>query len=95
MRFKQFVWTSPGAIDSDICDSIIKLGLSQEKKKAVTQKKLENTRESDVVWLYDSWIIELIQPFVHEANKNAGWNLDWEPVKQIQFTEYNKGGYYD
>ena len=94
MRFKNFSWSFPSAVDPHICDHIIEMGLSKEKRKGMTRDGKIH-RESDVVWLYDSWIIELIQPFVYEANKKAGWNLDWEPVKQVQFTEYNKGGYYD
>lgn len=95
MRYKQFVWTCPKAIDSDICDRIIELGLSQEKKKAETKNNKEKWRESDIVWLYDEWIMDLIHPFIDEANKNAGWNLEYDKVKAIQFTEYTKGGYYD
>jgi Rps23 Pro-64 3,4-dihydroxylase Tpa1-like proline 4-hydroxylase len=95
MRFKQFVWTSPEAIDPKICDHIIELGLSQEKKKAVTKDNLENYRESDIVWLYDPWIMDLVHPFIREANEKAGWNLEYDEVKAIQFTEYNEGGYYD
>ena len=29
------------------------------------------------------------------ANKNAGWNFDWDYSEACQFTIYKKGQYYD
>ena len=31
-------------------------------------------RNSNVVWMTDRWIYKEIQPYVHQANENAGWN---------------------
>jgi len=31
-------------------------------------------RDSNVVFLNDRWLFDLILPYVHEANKRAGWN---------------------
>jgi len=95
MRLKHFVWSFPEALDSAMCDRIIELGLSKQKSKATVQNKEENYRESNVVWLNDKWIVEELIPYIYTANERAGWNFQWEPVESIQFTEYNKGGYYD
>lgn len=96
MRFKNFIWSFPKAIDPKICDHIIEIGLSQEKSQGMTSTgNISQNRKSDVVWLYDPWIMDLIHPYIDEANKRAGWNLDWEPVIAIQFTEYKEGDYYD
>jgi len=43
----------------------------------------------------DPWIYKEIQPYVHMANKNAGWNFDWDFSESCQFTIYKKGQYYD
>ncbi len=43
----------------------------------------------------DKWIYKEIQPYVHMANKNAGWNFDWDWSESCQFTIYKKGQYYD
>ena len=39
---------------------------------------LKRKRNSDLVWLNDTWIYKELHPFVHDANRNAGWNFDWE-----------------
>ena len=43
----------------------------------------------------DKWIYKEIQPYVHMANQNAGWNFDWDFSESCQFTIYKKGQYYD
>ena len=37
---------------------------------------------------------DLIQPYVHEANKNAGWNFDWDLTEDFQFTKYGLNQFY-
>ena len=58
------------------------------------EKKLHKKRKSDVVWLDDRWIYKEIQPYIHEANFQAGWNFQWDWSEQIQFTKYKVKGYY-
>ena len=41
-------------------------------------KNLQRKRKSDLVWLNDTWIYKELHPYVHKANRNAGWNFDWE-----------------
>jgi PKHD-type hydroxylase len=81
----------------------IKIGLTGEltAKQAVGQKinkkdinKLKKKRNSDVVWLNDRWIYNEIHPYIHEANKNAGWNFQWDFSESCQFTKYSKGQHY-
>ena len=43
----------------------------------------------------DTWIYKEIQPYIHEANKSAEWNHQWDHSQACQFTEYKKGQYYD
>ena len=43
----------------------------------------------------DKWIYKEIHPYIHNANKNAGWNFDWNHSESCQFTKYKKGQYYD
>lgn len=52
------------------------------------------TRDSDVTWLNDSWLYELFCPFVHRANREAGWNWQWNCSESFQFTVYKPGGFY-
>jgi len=58
-------------------------------------KNLQKKRDSNIVWMNEQWIYKEIQPYVHQANKNAGWNFDWDWSESCQFTIYKKGQYYD
>ena len=58
-------------------------------------KDLQKKRDSNIVWMNDSWIYKEIQPYVRMANKNADWNFDWDWSESCQFTIYKKGQYYD
>ena len=58
-------------------------------------KDLKQKRDSNVVWMNDRWIYKEIQPYVHQANANAGWNFQWDYSESCQFTKYEKGQFYD
>ena len=58
-------------------------------------RNLKHKRNSDLVWLNDTWIYKEIHPFVHEANRSAGWNFEWDRSESCQFTKYKQGQYYD
>lgn len=75
-------------------------GLKKNLKKDGTLKKsakksLLKTRNSNIVFIDDTWIYKEILPYVHTANKNAGWNFDWDWSESCQFTEYSKEQHYD
>ena len=40
-------------------------------------------------------IYKTLNPYLHTANKNAGWNFEVSWSEQIQFTKYTKGQYYN
>ena len=42
----------------------------------------------------DRWIYKEVHPYIHEANKKAGWNFDWDWSESAQFTKYGVGQYY-
>jgi PKHD-type hydroxylase len=56
---------------------------------------LKRKRNSDLVWMNDTWIYKEIHPYVHQANKNAGWNFEWDRSESCQFTKYKLNQYYD
>lgn len=51
-------------------------------------------RDSNVAWLNDKAIYDLIWPFIQEANTRAGWNFDWDFTEDLQFTKYQPGQFY-
>ena len=110
MNLKHHYWFFQKAIPKKTCDEIIKYGLTKKKNLAVTggtvleklkgakKKKailnLKTKRDSNVVWIEEKWLYDLIQPYVHIANKNAGWNFEWDRSEAVQFTIYKKNQYY-
>lgn len=110
MNLKHHYWFFKKAIPKKTCDEIIKYGLTKKKNLAVTggtvleklkgakKKKailnLKTKRDSNVVWIEEKWLYDLIQPYVHIANKNAGWNFEWDRSEAVQFTIYKKNQYY-
>ena len=51
-------------------------------------------RISEVFWTTEQWIYDLTFPYMHEANKDAGWNLNIKAAESMQLTRYRKGGFY-
>ena len=95
------------ALTPKFCDDVIKYGLQQKDgiartggfdKKELSKEDIKNIqrkRKSDLVWLNDTWIYKEIHPFIHQANKSAGWNYEWDRSESCQFTKYKQGQYYD
>jgi PKHD-type hydroxylase len=75
------------------------LGRDRDLKKQPLNKKeiknLKKKRDSNIVWMNDRWIYNEIQPYIHEANRSAGWNFNWDWSESCQFTKYKPGQYYD
>lgn len=70
--------------------SLTKQGM---KKKGLTEDQIY-IRDTKVSWLSDPWVYEILHPFVHEANRAAGWNWDWDFSEACQFTKYEKNQFY-
>jgi len=56
---------------------------------------LKKKRDSNIVWLNDRWIYKEIQPFIHQANRLAGWDFQWDFSEACQFTKYKLNQHYD
>ena len=109
MNLKYYYWYFQSAIPERICDEIVRYGKEQEKETAITGsnskevkdlteleiKNIQQKRKSDIVWMSDRWIYKEIQPYIYQANVNAGWNFDWDFSEACQFTEYKKDHFYD
>jgi len=72
-----------------------KRNLKEQPLKEEEVIDLKKKRNSNIVWLNDTWIFKEIHPYVHEANKLAGWNFDWNFSESCQFTKYKLNQYYD
>ena len=107
MNISNYFWYFSAALTPKFCDDVIAYANQQKEVMARTggygDKKLnkdqvndmKKKRNSDLVWLDDKWIYKELHPYVHMANKNAGWNFDWERSESCQFTKYKHNQYYD
>ena len=107
MNIHNYYWYFTSAIPPKICDDIIRYGLSKSESMALTGsygnrkltkneiKDMKRKRNSDLVWLNDRWIYKELHPYIHEANKKAGWNFQWDFSESMQFTKYKLNQYYD
>jgi PKHD-type hydroxylase len=107
MIISNYYWCFKSAVPPRICDDIIKYALQQKEvmartgeygNKELTQDEvldLKRKRNSDLVWLSENWIYKELQPYIHIANKNAGWNFEWDSSEPCQFTKYKLNQYYD
>jgi len=104
MHLNDHYWYFVSVLSNQFCDSVIKLANEKEKEigtigqqvnKKINKKELFKRRKSNIVWLEDKWIYKEIHPYIHLANKNAGWNFQWDFSEPCQFTIYNKDQHYD
>ena len=107
MNISNYYWYFTSAIPPKLCDDIVKHGLSKSEtvartggfvNKKLTKDQIKNMkrkRNSDLVWLNDNWIYKELHPYIHEANKSAGWNYEWDRSESCQFTKYKLNQYYD
>ncbi len=69
-----------------------------DKNEELTDKEikdLKKKRDSNIVWLRDPWIYNEIHPYINTANRNSGWNFQWDWSEDCQFTKYKQDQYYD
>jgi PKHD-type hydroxylase len=106
MNLKYYYWYFQNALSNEICDKIIELGNSKKEEIGITgnfrerelskkdTKELKKTRNSNVTWLNDQWLYDLIYPYIHTANKSAGWDFDFNYSESCQFTKYKLNQHY-
>ena len=76
MQHKNIYWVFKSVISKKICNKIIALGKKtcQQKGKVVhnnSSVKDLKTRDCKISFLDELWIYKEIQPYIHQANKNA------------------------
>jgi PKHD-type hydroxylase len=106
MNLKNHYWYFTSVLSPKFCDEIIEYGKRNQEEFARTGgfkgkdlskdqvKQIKKKRNSNIVWMNDQWIYKEILPYVHTANRNAGWNFNWDYSESCQFTKYGPGQYY-
>jgi PKHD-type hydroxylase len=106
MNLLNHYWYFSNALTPRFCDEVLQYGKKHQEqlartggfdKEELSKKEIKNIkkkRDSHIVWMNDKWIYKEILPYVIEANKNAGWNFDFDWSENCQFTKYSPGQYY-
>lgn len=74
------------------------MGTAVEQKKYGDHgdyKEDPDVRTSDVAWINEQWVYDLIWPYVQEANEKAGWKYRIKSAESSQLTRYKEGGFYN
>jgi len=75
--------------DRTLEDSANEAGTSQQEAT-----KGKYIRDSEVCFLSDAWIYDLLFPLIGEANQRAGWLYELDFAEPMQFALYRPGGFY-
>ena len=108
MELKDRYYYFTSALSKKFCNHVMNFALQKKHKKAVVgNKKLENyskkelkevkknTRDSNISWLEEPWMFREIRPYLHEANRLANWNFEFDWIESLQFTKYSKNQFYN
>ena len=108
MLLKNYYYYYPSSLPLKFCNDILELAKNKKSQEAITgQQDLDNEsdkehleksrkkRKSNITWLDERWIYKEIHPYIHEANKEAGWNFQWDFSENAQFTEYGSNQHYN
>lgn len=75
-------------------DKTIQDVANEKNISASEAEKLVYVRDSEVAWLSDQWLYDLLLPYIHKANYDTGWKFDIDNAEHFQFTVYHLGGFY-
>ena len=96
MILKNYYYYFLNAIPLPLCKKILKACRKKITTRATTGNKGVDIKKRDcrVAWIEEPWIYDILNPFIQEANKEAGWNFQWDWNETCQFTIYKKDQYY-
>jgi len=94
-----YCWDSE--LTHEICQKLIKLGEGKWKQAQTFGSENENiehdlsiSRKSDVVWIEEQWVYNLIWEFMLAANERAGWKYEITAAESPQLTRYKETEFY-
>ena len=92
-------WYWDKEIPHEICQKLINLGRgnwnqAQTFGSAKEGTTLNNIRKSDVVWIQEQWVYDLIWGYMLSANEQGGWKYNIVAAENCQVTRYTKDGFY-
>ena len=93
-------WYWDKELPTKVCQKIVKLGKGkwsegQTRGSVEENIPLDDMRKSDVIFLNEQWIYDLIWRYMVTANKQAGWKYNIVAAEDCQITRYAKDGFYN
>jgi PKHD-type hydroxylase len=92
-------WFWKAEISHENCQKIINLSEDNWNEASTFASEVDiqmkgGVRKSDIVWITEQWVYDLIWGYMCEANENAGWKYNIVAAESCQITRYTKGGFY-
>ena len=88
-------WYWEKEISHEICQKIINLGKEKWERAITIDKEVtDKNRKSEVAWIKEQWVYDLIWGYMMSANEQAGWKYDIVAAESCQVTRYTKDGFY-
>ena len=68
-----------------------------KKSGKSTEDVVKNSyiRDSEITWLTNEWIYDIIKPYINEGNRKSGWRYEYDTFENFQYTTYRPGGFYN
>lgn len=82
------------AFSKEWCDQVIEASQEIHEETGRAEEGFHG-RSCDIRWIAEQWIFDKVVPIVNHANQDSGWNLEYEYLEPLQFTEYKTGQFYD
>tara|TARA_R110000751_G_scaffold78848_3_gene159154 strand:+ start:1598 stop:2197 length:600 start_codon:yes stop_codon:yes gene_type:complete len=99
MIFKNYYCQYRNPFKKEFIEQIKKEGLKSKQEESFlgknVHKKNLKKRKSKVSWITNPLVYEKVSPVIHQANKDGGWNFQWDWNETAQFTKYGKYDFYD
>ncbi len=86
-------WKWDKEISHETCQKIINLGKGKWEQ-ATTAGSQTKFRKSNIIWIREQWVYNLIWNYMLAANEQAGWKYNMLAVENCQLTQYDKSGFY-
>jgi PKHD-type hydroxylase len=88
-------WYWEKEISHENCQKIINLGKGKwSQATTLYGRSVDGVRKSNIVWVEDQWVYDLIFPYMLATNERAGWNYNIVAAENCQVTRYTKDGFY-
>jgi len=100
MFSKNLYYQFNNALPTMVCNQLIAIGTEQTVKGKTgggtgkNKEEVPGHRKSQVSFIQEQWLFDLILSYIDVANKRAGWYYEWDECEAIQFTQYKVGDYY-